>query len=150
MLEECWFQSKFFFLTVELWNMLFCPTVNILTSFPIIACCRLICLASLKAELVYFLRDPGKARDCSSSLINKSMIHPLSTTALRRRHAQTVKYSSSSHKKDYAMVIKTWRACKSHHWLKSYGNITEGVDFSYWWSCIGKGLWSTWLPRIVW
>ena len=27
-----------------------------------------------------------------------------------------------------------------HHWLKMYGYFCEWVYFSYWWSCIGKGL----------
>ena len=27
-----------------------------------------------------------------------------------------------------------------HHWFKSYGHVSEGVDFAYWLSCIGKGL----------
>ena len=31
-------------------------------------------------------------------------------------------------------------AYKLHHWFKSNGHFTEGVDFAYWWSCIGKGL----------
>ena len=29
---------------------------------------------------------------------------------------------------------------KSHRWFKSYGHFTEGVDFAYWRSCVGKGL----------
>ena len=37
-------------------------------------------------------------------------------------------------------LSKSWRASKSHQWFKSYGPFTEGVDFAYWWSCIGKGL----------
>ena len=28
----------------------------------------------------------------------------------------------------------------AHDWFKSYGHFTEGVDFAYWWSFIGKGL----------
>ena len=26
------------------------------------------------------------------------------------------------------------------YWFKNYGNFDEWVDFSCWWSCIGKGL----------
>ena len=37
-------------------------------------------------------------------------------------------------------LSKSWRASKSHQWFKSYGHFTEGVDFVYRWSCIGKGL----------
>ena len=44
----------------------------------------------------------------------------------------------------YGIVIKNFlnpkRASKSHHWFKRYGPFTEGVDFAYWWSYIGKGL----------
>ena len=32
------------------------------------------------------------------------------------------------------------RASIMHQWYKSYGHFTEGVDFAYWWSFIGKGL----------
>ena len=27
-----------------------------------------------------------------------------------------------------------------HHWIKSYGHLSEEVDFAYWLSCMGKGL----------
>ena len=47
------------------------------------------------------------------------------------------------------MVVQTLPNPEGHHWFKSYGHFTEGVDFAYWWSCIGKGLQSTGLPRLV-
>ena len=37
-------------------------------------------------------------------------------------------------------LSKSGRASKLHHWYKSYGHFSEGVDFAYWWSCIGNGL----------
>ena len=40
----------------------------------------------------------------------------------------------------YKRLSKSWKATKLHHWFKSYGHFIEGVDFAYWWSCIGKGL----------
>ena len=39
-----------------------------------------------------FLADPGKARGCSTNTsVTDSFSHPLVPTALRRRHAQTVR-----------------------------------------------------------
>ena len=35
---------------------------------------------------------------------------------------------------------KSWRASKSHNCFKSYGGFAGWVDFSHWWSFIGKGL----------
>jgi hypothetical protein len=34
--------------------------------------------------------------------------------------------------------------------LKSYSDFAECVDFSYWWSCIGKGLDCSLRSRLVW
>ena len=36
-----------------------------------------------------------------------------------------------------------------HHWFKSYSDFAKVVNFAYWWSCIGKGLRSPGLPRLV-
>ena len=62
-------------------------------------------------------------------------------TVLRRRHAQTVRDSSSSYKNSHSdqVLSKSWRASKSHQWFKSYSHFTEGVDFAYWWSFSGGG-----------
>ena len=35
---------------------------------------------------------------------------------------------------------KYQKTSKLHHWFKSSGDLAEYMDFSYWWSCIGKGL----------
>jgi hypothetical protein len=43
-----------------------------------------------------------------------SFIHPLVPTALRRRHAQTFKYSTSSYKIDKVIVIKNFLNPKRH------------------------------------
>ena len=54
-----------------------------------------------------FLADPGEARGCSTnSLVIKSVSQPFPPTALRRRHAQTVRDGSSSCKIDYVIVIE--------------------------------------------
>ena len=37
-------------------------------------------------------------------------------------------------------LSKSRRPLKLHRWFKSYGHFIKGVDFSYWWSFIGKGL----------
>ena len=72
------------------------------------------------------------------------MSDPLVPAALRRRHAQTVKDSTSSYKimscHSDQELSKFRRASKSHQWIKSYGHFTEGVDLAYLRSCIGKGL----------
>ena len=59
----------------------------------------------------WFLADPDKARGCSTnSLVINSLIESVSQlfppTALRRRHTQTDRDSSSSFKIDYVIVIK--------------------------------------------
>jgi hypothetical protein len=45
---------------------------------------------------------------------------------------------------DYVIVIKNFLNPEghqnSHQWFKSYSHFIEGVDFAYWWSCIGKVL----------
>ena len=68
-------------------------------------------LLFLKDCCFNFLADPGKARGCSTnSLVIHWLIHwfsePFPPTALRRRHAQTVRDSTSSYKIDYVIVIK--------------------------------------------
>ena len=35
---------------------------------------------------------------------------------------------------------KSRRASKSHNWFKRNGDFAEWVDFTHWWSFIGKGL----------
>ena len=73
-----------------------------------------------------------------------SVSQPLPPTALRRPHAQTVRDSTSSYKKrlfhNDLEHCKSQRASKSLLWFKSSSHFTEGVDWAYWWSCIGKGL----------
>ena len=61
------------------------------------------------------LADPGEARGCSiNSLVIHSLSEPFPPTALRRRHAQTVRDSSSSYKIDYVIVIKNFLNLKGH------------------------------------
>ena len=60
-----------------------------------------------------------------------------------RRHTLVVEDGAFSHKMDYVSIFgesKSWRASKSLHWFKRYGNFGEWRDFTYWWSCIGRGL----------
>ena len=65
--------------------------------------------------LKWYLADPGKARGCSTnSLVINSLSHPFPPTALRRRHAQMVKYRAYSYKIDYVIVIKSFPNTKGH------------------------------------
>ena len=53
-----------------------------------------------------FLEDPDKARGCSTNTyvinsVSQSVSDPFPLTALRRRHAQRIRDSSSSYKIDY-------------------------------------------------
>ena len=59
--------------------------------------------------------------------------------ALRRRHAQTVRYCAFSHKIDYVTIFKDILNLEGHYWFKSYGDFSEWVDFAYWWSFSGGG-----------
>ena len=59
------------------------------------------------------------------------MSQPFPPTALRPRHAQTIRDSTSSYKIDYIIVIKNFP-----HPISGL----KGVDFAYWWSFIGRGL----------
>ena len=73
-------------------------------------------------------------------------------TALWHRHTQTDRDSPSSYKIDNVIVINNFlnpRASKSHQWLKSYGNFTEGVDLPIGGASAVEGLQSTGLPRLV-
>ena len=110
-------------------------------AFPPVASCN-------RRPFLQQLADPSEARGCSTkSLVINSFSqysHPFPPTALWRRHAQTVRDSTSSLQNRLCQndqkLSKSQRASKSLHWLKSYDNFTEGVDLAYWWSCIGKGL----------
>ena len=56
---------------------------------------------------------PGAALETALSLIN-SLSEPFPPIALRRRHAQTVRDSSSSYKIDYVIVIKNFLNPEGH------------------------------------
>ena len=65
------------------------------------------------------LADPGEAKGCSTNSLvinslSQSVSQPFSPTALRRRHALPVRDSSSSYKKDYVIVIKTFLNPEGH------------------------------------
>ena len=53
-----------------------------------------------------------------------SFSQPFPPTALRRRHAQTVRYSTSSYKIDYVIVIKNFLNLKGPHNLISGSKVT--------------------------
>ena len=62
---------------------------------------------------MHYLAYPGKARGCSTNIfVIHEFIHSLSEpfppTALQRRHAQTVRDSTSSFKIDYVIVTKNF------------------------------------------
>jgi hypothetical protein len=71
-----------------------------------------------------------------------SVSQPFPPTALWRRHAQIVRDSTSSYKIDYVKEIKKFLNPEGHQnpLFKSYGHFTEGMDFVYWWSFVGKAL----------
>ena len=64
--------------------------------------------------------DPSKANYCrridgSFYIDSKTLVsNPFAPTALRRRHAQRVRYSSFSYKIDYFMLIKTFLKPEGH------------------------------------
>ena len=72
------------------------------------------------------------------------MSDPLVPTALRRRHAQTVRDSFSSYKIEYVIVIKDFLNHQGHQnrisGSKVMAILVKEGRFAYWWSCIGKGL----------
>ena len=71
-----------------------------------------------------YLTDPGEARGCSitASWLIPSFIHsfsewvsqPFPPTVVRRRHAQTVRVSTSSYKIDYVIMIKNFLNPEGH------------------------------------
>ena len=112
-------------------------------------------LCSFKS--VKLLADQGEARGCST----KSLVHWFSNglwkylvpTALRRRHAQTIRDSSSSYKTDYVIVIKNFLNPKGHQNPIS-GSIVTAILLKGWILPIGgasavEGLRSTGLSRLV-
>ena len=66
-----------------------------------------------------YLADQGEAKGCST---NSSVTHsltekfnnPFPPAALRRRHAQTVRDTSSSYKIDYVIVMKNFLNLEGH------------------------------------
>ena len=79
--------------------------------------------------LAIWLADPGEARGCS---INSLVIHsfservsqPFPPTAWRRRHAQTVRVSTSSYKIDYVIMIQNFLNPKGHQNASSGSKVT--------------------------
>ena len=66
-------------------------------------------------EVLYQSRaKPGAALQTPPSLIH-SLTHPLVPAALRRRHGQTVRDSSSSYKIDYVIGTKIFINPEGHH-----------------------------------
>ena len=104
------------------------------------------------------LADPCEARGCSTnSLVIHSFIHSLSQpfppTALQRRHAQTVKDSSSSYKIEYVIVIKNFLNLEGHQNPINDSKFTA-ILLKGWILSIGgasavEGLRSTGLPSLV-
>ena len=96
------------------------------------------------------LADPGKARGCSinSLLINSFsewVSQPFPTTALWRRHAQTVRVSTSRFKIDYVIMIKNFLNPEGHQnpfcgskvmaillkgWIWPIGGVSAGKGLS--------------------
>ena len=80
------------------------------------------------------------------------MSQPFPPTALRRRHAQTVRDSSSSYKIDYVIVIKTFLNPKGHQ-NPINGSKVTAILLKEWISPVGgasavEGLRSTGLPSL--
>ena len=81
------------------------------------------------------------------------MSEPFPPTALRRRHAQTVRASTSSYKKDYFIGIKTFLNPEGHQ-NRITGSKVTAILLKRWILPIGgasavEGLQSTGLPRLV-
>ena len=81
------------------------------------------------------------------------MSEPFPPTALRRRHAHTVKDSSSSYKIDYVILIKTFLNPEGHQ-NRIRGSKVTAILLKGWILPIGgasavEGLQSTRLPRLV-
>ena len=81
------------------------------------------------------------------------MSEPFPPTALRRRHAQTVRDSSSSYKIDYVIVISTFLNLEGRQNCITGSKVTE-ILLKGWILPIGgasavEGLRSTGLPRLV-
>ena len=81
------------------------------------------------------------------------MSEPFPPTASRRRHAQTVRDSTSSYKIDYVIVIKTFLNPEGHQNRISGSKVTaillKGWLLPMGGASAGKGLRSTGLPRLV-
>ena len=81
------------------------------------------------------------------------MSEPFHPTALRRRHAQIVRDSSSSYQIDYVIVIKTFFNPEGHQNCIG-GSKVMAILLKWWILPIGEasvvgGLRSTGLPRLV-
>ena len=101
-----------------------------------------------------FFADPVKARGCSTnSLMIKSVRKPFPPTALWRRHAQTVRDSSSSYKINYVIVIKNCLNPEGHQNPISGSKVTAILLKGWVWPIGGasavEGVQSTGLPCLV-
>ena len=78
------------------------------------------------------LSRPGRSQGLLYKHLRYSLIHsfidsvslPFPPIALRRRHAQTIRDSSSSYKIDYLIVIKTFLNPEGHQNCTSGSNVT--------------------------
>ena len=91
---------------------------------------------------------------CSTNSLNQ--LNPLlPNLPLRRRQAKMVRDNATRHKRDYAAQVSVILNLKGHKnrvfvcFFRSRGFCLIGW-FAYWWSCIGKGLWSTGYPVLFW
>jgi hypothetical protein len=83
----------------------------------------------------------------------KLLSEPFPPTALRRRHAQTVRNSSSSYKIDYVIVLKNFLILKGHQ-NQIIGLTVTVILLKGWILPIGgalavEGVRSTGLPRLI-
>ena len=108
---------------------------------------------------LYIFSRPGEARGCSTNSLvlnyfSESVSEPSPPTALPRRHAQTVRDSSSSYKIDYVIVIKNFLNPEGYQ-NPINGSKVTAILLKGWILPIGgasavEGPRSTGLPHLVW
>ena len=101
-----------------------------------------------------FFSRPGQSQGLLyKQPFNHSLSEPFPPTALLRRHAQTVRVSTSSYNTDYVIVIKNLLNPKGHHNCISGSKVTaillKGLFFPIGGNSSVEGLQSMGLPRLV-
>ena len=111
----------------------------------------------MQGKFLYIFSRPGRSQGLlykqPHEIFSPGVRQPFPPTALRRRHAQKIRYSSSIYKIDYVIVIKNFLNPKGHQNPINGSKVTaillQGRILHICGASEVKGLRSTGLPHLV-